>query len=421
MQAVILAAGASSRFWPLSADRHKCLCRVAGRTLIGHTIASLEEAGLDEVIVVQSPAEDVEQELDDGFDLDVSYVVQEEPRGMAHALRQAEELLDERFFVLTPYRKNTGSFIREMVAKQEEGADAVLIARETETPWKYGVLETDDDRAASIVEKPAKGEEPSDQRVVGMYLLETGFFDYLDRVEEHEYQYEDALDIYMDERDVGVVFTEQDTASIKYPWDLFGVVRDVFDDMERSVSPEADVAESATLDGTVVVEDGATIYENAVIRGPCYVGEDCVVGNNAVVRAYTDLERGVVVGANSEVRGSVIQQDSHTHQAFVGDSLIGRDVRIGAGTVFANRNVRSEDGRDNVTVHVQLKEEDMDTGRDRLGGIVGDGVDIGTQANIMPGVEIGPDSFVGPSTMVRNNVDAGQTVYTKLENVRRER
>ncbi|MDY6778232.1 MAG: bifunctional sugar-1-phosphate nucleotidylyltransferase/acetyltransferase [Candidatus Nanohaloarchaea archaeon] len=423
MQAVILAAGASSRFWPLSANRHKCLFTLCGRPLIEYTLESLEEAGIDSVVIVQSPDGEIQEEVRDGFDFDLSYVVQEQPRGMGHALRQAEPELDETFLVLTPYRANAATFMEQQIRLRERtDASSVLLARETEEPWNYGILELDGDMATGIVEKPDRGEEPSLYRVVGMYLLSSRFFDYLDRVQEHEYQFEDALDLMMDEEQVRVVTTTEDTASIKYPWDLFDVASEVFADQEPRIAADADVADSAVIEGNVVVESGAKIYENAVIRGPCYIGEDCVVGNNAVVRDRTALEEGVVVGANSEVRGSLLQQGTHTHQAFIGDSLIGREVRIGAGTVFANRNVRDTGNeRSMISSHLGKKDRVVDTGRDRLGGIVGDYTDIGTQANIMPGVQIGANAFVGPSTCLFETVASGETIYTETEYTRRER
>jgi bifunctional UDP-N-acetylglucosamine pyrophosphorylase/glucosamine-1-phosphate N-acetyltransferase len=421
MQAVILAAGESSRFWPLSAQRHKCLFRVKGRPLIGYTLESLAEADVEEAIIVQSPGRGVERGIDtERYDLAVSFVVQEEPKGMGHALDQARPLLEEDFFVLTPYRANAEEFIEEMVAKKRDTmADAVLLSKQTEKPWKYGILEMEDDRAVSLVEKPDEGEAPSRSRVVGMYLLSEEFFTCLDSVDVEEYQYEKALDVYMEGADVRVVSTTEDASSIKYPWDLFAVVRELYEDMERDISPEAEIAESAVIDGDVVIEANVKVYEHAVIRGPCYLGEGAVVGNNALVRNHTDVDEMCVIGANSEVRGSLLQAETHVHKSFVGDCILGRNCRVGAGTVFANRTARDGGERQTVDVKLGRKGETMDTGLYRLGAMVGDAADIGTQANIMPGVQIGAESFVGPSTTLFDNVSSGERVYTEFENTRR--
>ncbi|MFB6115657.1 MAG: NDP-sugar synthase, partial [Candidatus Nanohalobium sp.] len=126
MKAVILAAGQSSRFKPLSDNRHKGLTQVLGKPIIEHTIEELRNAGVDEVIVVQGPDAEIEEEIGDKVD---HYVIQEEPEGMGHALRQAEGLLDDKFLVLTPYRANAAQFFEPMIERaEEEESDIVFVS-----------------------------------------------------------------------------------------------------------------------------------------------------------------------------------------------------------------------------------------------------------------------------------------------------
>lgn len=420
MQAVVLAAGASSRFWPLSAERHKSLFRIRGQSLIGTTIERLREAGVDEVIVVQGPDRDIEAELDRSS---VRYVVQEEPEGMAHALRQAEELLEDRFLVCNPYRANIDTLSRRLVRKQDEtSCEAVLLTRTTDSPEDYGIIGHDGDRVTGVVEKPAAGEAPSDQRIVGLYLFTPEVFDHIAAVEDHEYALEDALDRMGKEGLVRYIQTEKDTSSIKYPWDLFDVADDLLRGQDQDIAPSAEVHDDAIIEGHVVIDEGATVYENAVIRGPAYIGEDAVVGTNSIVRASSSIEADVVVGANCEVRGSLIQPRTHLHQTYCGDSILGRDVRVGAGTVFTNRNARKGNGkRRRIRVSAPKKDEGSPKELARIGGMVGDGTDIATQCNIMPGVMIGPDAFIGPSATVFDDVDANTRLTTRFDNRRDER
>ena len=153
MKAVILAAGESSRFKPLSDNRHKGLTEVFGKPIIEHTVDELRNAGVDEVIVVQGPDREIKDELGDEVD---HFVVQEEPKGMGNALRQAEGLLDEKFLVLTPYRANAAQFFEPMIEKaEEEESDIVFVSTPTEEPRKYGILELDEEgKAVDMVEKP---------------------------------------------------------------------------------------------------------------------------------------------------------------------------------------------------------------------------------------------------------------------------
>lgn len=418
MKAVILAAGQSSRFKPLSDNRHKGLFKVLGKPIIEHTIEELRDAGVDEVIVVQSPNQEMENALGDKAD---HYTVQEEPKGMGNALRQAEDLLDGKFLVLTPYRANAAQFFKPMIEKsEEEGSDIVFISTPTEEPGKYGILDMEDGRAVDMVEKPDPDEAPSNQKVVGMYLLSESFFDYLDEVEEWEYQYEDALSLQMEDTPASVLKIEEETNSIKYPWDLFSVAEELMADLERSISDEAEIADSAEIKGDVIVEDGARVFENAVIKGPSYVGENAVVGNNALIRDQTVIEADATVGTNSEVKNTIFQQGSSLHSGFIGDSIIGRNAKIGAETVTANRNFRSEDGRESIESDLIGKDYSKDTGRSYMGAVIGDNVDIGVNVSLMPGVQIGSDAKIGPGTVVHDNVENGETVYVKQEQVRTE-
>ncbi len=420
MQAVLLAGGTSSRFWPLN-TRHKSLFRIQGQPLIRHTLDSLADAGVDDVVIVQGAEREIEQQLDTPPGMDTTFEVQEEPRGMGDALQQARGHVDDEFLVTGPYRIDAGSLLTTL-QQAADGMDGAVAAAETSTPGQYGVLEIDDGAATGIVEKPEPGAAPSAYRVISTYLLTDALFTELDDVAEHEYSFEDALDRYMDRHEVGVARLDQSPPSLKYPWDALAFAEQLLEDQERRIADTADIADSAVIDGDVVIEDNVTIYENAVIRGPCYIGEDCTIGNNALVRAYTNLEDGCRVGANMEMRGTVAQEQLSTHSGFIGDSVIGRDVAVGAGTVTANRRVRDDNSqRPDISVYVRSADESVDTGRDRLGALIGDGVDVGTQANLMPGVCIGSGTFIGPSTMVRTNVGEEKRYFTKVDGKAMER
>ncbi|MFB6100615.1 MAG: bifunctional sugar-1-phosphate nucleotidylyltransferase/acetyltransferase [Candidatus Nanohalobium sp.] len=418
MKAVILAAGESSRFKPLSDKRHKALTHILGKPIIEHTIEELREASVEEVIVVQGPEKNIEEELGGAAD---RYVVQEEPNGMGHALNQAREFLDDKFLVLTPYRSRASELFEPMMQKAErEDAKIVFVSSETKEPEKYGILDVEDGKATDIVEKPEPGEAPSDRKVVGMYLLSPEFFDHLDSVEEWEYQYEDALSSMMEENPAEVVKIEEEPGSIKYPWDLFDVINELMAEKERSISGSAEIAESAQVKGKVIIEEGATVYENAVVKGPAYIGRNAVVGNNAILRNGSVLEESTVAGANSEIKNSILQPGASTHSGFVGDSIIGRNTKIGAGTIVANRGFREEGDRPEIEVDLMGKDRKEGSGRNSLGCFIGENVDIGVNCSIMPGIEIGSNSKVGPGTVVKENVKPRETVYVDQEQVRKD-
>jgi len=418
MKAVILAAGKSSRFKPVSDNRHKGLTEVLGNPLIDYTIEELRKAGIDEVIVVQSPNKEIEKSIDSAD----YYVVQEEANGMGNALRQAEHLLDGKFMVLTPYRANASKFFQPMIEKAEkEDSDIVFVSSTTEEPEKYGILDLDKEgKAIDMVEKPEPGEAPSNQKVVGMYLLDESFFNYLDEVDTWEYQYEEALSNQMQDNPASVLKIEEETNSIKYPWDLFSVVKELMEGKTRDISEEADIADSAEIKGDVIIEGGVKIFENAVIKGPAYIGENVTVGNNTLIRDYVALERNVSIGANTEVKNSIFQANSSLHSEYFGDSIVGKNTKIGAGTITANRKFREKGERPDIESDLIGKDYEKDTGRTFMGAVIGDNVDIGVNSSLMPGVQIGSDARIGPGTVVIENVENGETVYVDQEQVRKK-
>lgn len=416
MKAVILAAGSSSRFQPLSENRHKGLTEVLGRPIIEHTIEELERLGIDDVIVVQGP----EKKFEETIESDADFVVQDEPRGMGHALRQAEHLLDEKFLVLNPYHATSSHIIEDLIRKSdEEDSELGFVSRETERPEDYGILEIEDGKATGVTEKPEPEEAPSNHRIVGMYLLGPEFFSHLDEVEEWEYQFEDALDRQASENPGTVVFIDEETVSIKYPWNLFEFVEELMEDREDNISEEASIADSATISGDVIIEEGAKIYENATIRGPAFIGENVTVGNNTLIRDHTALERGVTVGANTEIKNSVFLPNSSIHSEYFGDSVVGHNTKIGAGTITANRKFRKDGERPEIESNLIEKDYSQESGRSFLGAFIGDNVDIGINVSIMPGVQIGSDAKIGPGTVVYENVDHGETIFVEQDQVRK--
>lgn len=412
MQAVVLAAGACSRFWPLAEAGHKSLFTLMGRPLIAWTLEGLERAGVDDAIIVQSEDGAVEQALGGmRFGLGVRYVRQERPRGMGDAVLAARGKLEPSFFVIHAHQFDVERWIGSMLEKrQETDTDLVLTGRPTDAPWNYGILELDGDRAMGIVEKPDPVDAPSTMRAMGIYLLPGSFVDTLESLQPHEYAFEDALDAHMKEHGARVVLAQEPSPSLKYPWDLFAAARRLMDARLTGYrAPTAGVSPLASVEGEVYIGENVRILEYAVVKGPCYIGADCVIGNHALVRDYTDLERGVVVGAQAEVARSLFQENASTHSGYFGDSILDRGARVGAGTVTANVKLHRDE------IRCVVKGERVSTGLRSFGTVVGADTQLGISVNTMPGVLIGPRTFVGPGTLVDENVPADSRYAVKQE------
>jgi bifunctional UDP-N-acetylglucosamine pyrophosphorylase/glucosamine-1-phosphate N-acetyltransferase len=147
------------------------------------------------------------------------------------------------------------------------------------------------------------------------------------------------------------------------------------------------------------------VKSGSYIEGPVYVGEGAVVGPNAYLRPGTSLGKGAKVGAGCEVKNSIVHDDAKIpHLCYVGDSVLGKGVSLGAGTITAN--LKFNDSH----VESRVKREMVDSGQRKLGAILGDGAKTGINVSIFPGVKIGADAWIGPGAIVRADVPSSSRV-----------
>ncbi len=324
----------------------------------------------------------------------VKYLVQEAPEGMGDARMIAQGLISGSFFIFGGHNVDAGDYVLKMT---KEAKEVVLLGVRTSQPWHYGILKIEGNKVKDLIEKPEKGQEPSNLKLGAVYLLPPTFFEYHQRVPKDHYSFEQALKLYIQEEKVGLVENQEDLSSLKYPWQLFSLVKYLLD---KNLGAEK-----------VHVGKNTKIFEGAVIKGPCYIGDNCVIGNNALVREYTDLEAGAVVGAQSEVTRCLFQEDAHMHSGFLGDSILGRNCRVGAGTITGNLRLNRDE------ISSVIKGEKVMTGLNFLGVIVGQNTKIGINVSLMPGVLIGSDCVIGPASVVFENIEDNTTFYTKFEKV----
>lgn len=415
MQATILSAGKSSRFWPLGQNSHKSGIMLMGRPIIEYTIDSIIKSGIKDIIIIEQSASGLKNIIKKRKGIKMAFVTQKEPKGMGNALKQAEHLIIDQFFVLNPYHHNAEKYIIPMLKKSKDTcAKMILLGAKTLTPEKYGIFALEGDIAKGITEKPRKEQAPSDTRAIGIYLLEKGFFKTYDTIPESEYSFEKALTDYMQKKDVRIVTTEDPTPTLKYPWDLLAFAKTLIGAKIRP-SVNSRPAKNATITGKVSIGKNTKIHENAVIKGPVYIGDNCIIGNNAIIRDHTDIEDNVIIGANCEIARTIIQKNTHIHSGYIGDSIIDENCKIGAGIITANKKI------DRSTIYTKVKGEKIDTGITSFGAVIGRDTSIGINASTMPGILIGPDAVIGSNTEVSQNVDSETLYFTQFKKTVKKR
>jgi bifunctional UDP-N-acetylglucosamine pyrophosphorylase/glucosamine-1-phosphate N-acetyltransferase len=244
-----------------------------------------------------------------------------------------------------------------------------------------------------------------------LYAFRTDVFDDLRKVEASvrgEWELTDAVTLMAEgKRSVlAVEIPRDDWFDIGRPWDLLDANVWALKRMEYRVL--GDVEEGAHLFGPVTVAETARVRSGAYIEGPCFIDEGADVGPNCYIRPCTSIGRNVRVGNACEVKNSLIMDYTHVgHLSYVGDSVLCERCNLGAGTITAN--LRLDDGY----VKMMVREKLVDSGRRKLGVILGDNVKTGVNAVLMPGVKVGNDSWVGANFMVERDLPPKTLVMSK--------
>lgn len=423
MQALILAGGVGKRVFPLAVNKPKPMFKVLGKPLIQYVIETMKDAGLKDFIIVTGHGSDqIKGYFGDGDTLGVNirYTYQKEALGTANALETAKSLVEDNFFVLNADDIFETSLIRDMVKlfKKTE-AEIVLSCKPVEETWRWGIIKVKDEKVTEIVEKPPKGQEPSNLAVIGAYIMTKRIFDYYERIPVSDHQYEDAIQAFIKDKNVvRAVRYNGFFSAYKYPWDLFTINEYLMDKhiSKQMIEDEVSISEKAQIEGNVWIRRGTQILEGACVRGPCYIGSGSVIGNNSLIWNYSSIGDNCVVGFSSEIKNSLIGNNCWFHTNYIGDSIISSNCSFGAGTVTANFRF------DEKSVVLKINGRKIDSGREKLGVIMAEDCKTGVNSCLSPGVRVGPHSIVGPGVCLYTDLEPNKIIlidkksYVKREN-----
>lgn len=330
MKGLVLSGGAGTRLRPITHTSAKQLVPVANKPVLFYGLEAMRAAGITDVgIVVGETHAEIEAAVGDGarFGISVTYVPQEAPLGLAHAVLISEDFLGDEPFVMylgdNLLKEGIAPFVR---AFEESAPDALILLQKVRDPSSYGIAELHDGRVVRLVEKPA--EPRSDLALVGVYLFTPAVFESVRAIRPSgrgELEITDAIQ-HMIERGLRVEPHTvrgwwKDTGKLE---DMLEANRLILSTIERDVRGE--LVES-TLEGPVQVGEG-TVLERCTVRGPVVIGSGCRL-RDTFVGPYTAISDGVTV-EHAEIEHSIILEHSRicSLDARMTDSLIGRDCVI---------------------------------------------------------------------------------------------
>ncbi len=405
MKAIFLCGGIGKRMFPITED--KFLINFLSKTLLQHQMEAAKQAGINQFLIIGNTANmrQIEQITETVSGAKIELALQKQPLGIADALEGAASFMDGDILIVNPNDIFAASAYTSLIKEiKKKSATSYMLGYQTKRyfPGGYLVMNSQNE-LKHIVEKPKPGQEPSDliNILVHLHTDPEKLLEYIKKVKTNKDDvYECALDnMVKDGNKIKVISYADFWAPMKYPWHVFDAVKYLLDISQPRISTSAHISGKATIEGKVFISDNVRVMENAVIRGPAYIGPDSIIGNNVLVRDYSHIGADCVIGYSTEVKGSYIDDGCWIHSSYIGDSIIGKGCSLGAGTVLANFRF------DEQNISVMVGNEVIDTGRYKLGAIIGDNSKTGINASVMPGIKIGPNSIVGSHACLTKDLE----------------
>lgn len=331
MKALILSGGKGTRLRPITHTSAKQLVPVANKPILFYTIEAVREAGITDVgIIVGDTHEEIKAACGDGsrWGVKITYIKQDEPLGLAHAVKIAEDYIAGDTFVMYLGDNLIRDGITDLVERfKKETPNSQILLAHVPNPCSFGVAELDGDRIVRLVEKPK--EPKSDLALVGVYMFDSTVFEAVNAIKPSwrgELEITDAIQYLVDTN-------RRVNAHIIRGWwkdtgkrdDMLEANRMVLEDIETLVEGEVD--QQSVIHGRVRIGEGSTVT-GSTIRGPAVIGRNCRVAD-AYIGPFTSINNNTII-ERSEIEHSIILEDCVIEdlQGRMVDSLLGRSVRV---------------------------------------------------------------------------------------------
>lgn len=331
MKALILSGGKGTRLRPITHTSAKQLIPIANKPILFYGIEAIRAAGISDVgIVVGDTEAEIRAAVGDGsaFGIRVTYIRQEAPLGLAHAVQVSRDYIGEDSFVMFLGDNLILDGITPLVEefRRDRPNSQILLARVAH-PEEFGVAELDGQRIARLVEKPKNPK--SDLALVGVYMFDSTIFEAVAAIRpssRNEMEITDAIQHLIDHgRDVRQHIIDgwwKDTGRLE---DILEANRMVLSRAKRSVRGRLDA--QTRVEGEVIIAEGTTV-KNSILRGPLILGTRCVI-ENAYIGPFTSIFDDVRI-RNSEIEHSIVLERCSIEDipVRIEASLIGKEVRI---------------------------------------------------------------------------------------------
>jgi len=333
MKGIVLTGGFGTRLRPITYTNQKQLIPIANKPCVYYAIEDLVHAGIKEIGVIFGPNEQqVKETIGDGsrWDVEITYIHQDLPRGLAHAASITKEFVGDDPFIMYLGDNILKGGIKDFVDNfASSDASASIMLTEVDDPQQFGIAELDTNGVVKrLIEKPKS--PPSNLALVGIYGFRNAIFDAVRSIKpswRDEFEITDAIQWLLEHNHEVTYSTVQgwwkDTGK---PEDILEANQLILDTIKSSNN--GTIEDGATLTGRVKIGKGTIIKNGATIRGPSIIGDNCTIGPSVYIGPYTSVGNGVTI-ENSDIDFSIIFDDA-TISGINGirDSMIGTGCKI---------------------------------------------------------------------------------------------
>lgn len=388
-QAVILAAGASTRTYPLTIGHPKPLLPLLNKPILQHTLEQLDGLVEQVTLVVGYEREQIKAAFGSRFnDIQLDYCVQEAQLGTGHALLQARPYVRGSFFHL-----NGDDLVHRHDLERMAVFPCAALGQWIPDPSPYGILQLDKrGLVRRIIEKPTEWEgEPLVN--TGMYVFPKTVFEALDALGEScrgEYELTDVVEIMTrDNVPCTPVKVSEYWLPVGYPWKLLETNQFLL---------------ARCRPATPVIKD-------VKIQGPVLIGQQCTLDPGCELGAGTTLGNNCHLGAGSSLHNCILMDDVQIGpDCHLRDTIVAQGARLAANVLAGARN---DDGSN---IYSAVKGTKLDTGRASLGAVIGAGVQIGANCRLEPGVKLWPQIQIPANSVIESDwMDSHSSSPGKLD------
>lgn len=339
MKGLVLSGGFGTRLRPLTHTSAKQLIPVANKPVLFYALEDIRECGIVDIgiIVATQTKKDVIDAVGDGskMGIKVTYIEQDQPRGLAHAVSIAQDFLKDEPFVM--YLGD--NILKEGIAKlykafKSSNCEALIAVCKVKDPQRFGVVEVKDGKIIKLVEKPKVPK--SDLALAGIYFFRSSIFEAIKNIKpswRNELEITDAIQ-YLVNINQRVDYKEitgwwKDTGK---PEDIIEVNQLLLKEIKTDIKGK--IEDNVSLNGEIIIEENTVIHSNCKLLGPIIIGKNCKIGPNSYIGPYTSIgDKTTIIGG--EIENSVI----------IGDTVIDCGRRIVESLIGRNSIITSMSGQ----------------------------------------------------------------------------